>query len=246
MTNETELPEIEAPKGNSHAVVDLEDYGKRVEPAPKGCAYRIRIDRERFVVHAYTITGRELLELAQKTPIGQYMVFQKVRGQMEEVAPDDTVDLTQPGIERFVTLPRDTTEGYSNRRQFTLPSEDQQGLDALGLPWETVIEGTIRRVVVYNYPLPNGYKQTTSDLYLRIEPQYPDTQIDMVYFHPHLELKCGRTIPALSTEHFDGRIWQRWSRHRTQRNPWRPGIDNIATHLGLVDDWLRRELRRSQ
>lgn len=244
MASNTELLEAKDPKGNNRPVVELEDYGKRGEPPPRGCAYRIRIDREGFIVHADTITGRELLELAKKAPVGQYMVFQKVHGQMQEVGLDATVDLTQPGIERFVTLPKDTTEGYSNRLHFALPGEDQHSLDALGLPWETVIEGSVRRVVIYNNPLPKGYNQATGDLYLRIEPQYPDTQIDMVYFHPHLALTCGRPIPALSTEQFDGRVWQRWSRHRTQHNPWRPGIDNIATHLGLVSDWLRRELGR--
>jgi hypothetical protein len=245
MNSNTELHMSKDPKDNGHRVIELEDYGKRGEQPPKGCAYRIRIDREAYIVHAETITGRELLELAQKAPIERYMVFQKARGQMQEIGLDDTVDLTHPGIERFVTLPKDTTEGYSNRRHFTLPGEDQQSLDALGLPWETVIEGTVRRVIIYNYPLPNGYNQATINLCLRIEPQYPDTQIDMVYFHPHLVLTCGRSIPALSTEQFDGRVWQRWSRHRTRQNPWRPGIDNIATHLGLVKDWLGRELGRS-
>ena len=49
---------------------------------------------------------------------------------------------------------------------------------------------------------------------------------------------------ALASEGFDGKTWQRWSRHRTPANPWRPGLDNLATHFGLVEEWFGREVRK--
>ena len=78
-------------------------------------------------------------------------------------------------------------------------------------------------------------------LALLISPNYSDSQIDMVYFKPGLARRDGKGINNLSQMTIAGQTWQQWSRHRTQQNPWRSGIDDIASHLGLVDEWLRRE-----
>jgi hypothetical protein len=63
----------------------------------------------------------------------------------------------------------------------------------------------------------------------------------MVYVLPHLARKDGVGINNLSGQSIDGTDWQRWSRHRTGANPWRPGVDDLSTHLFLVDDWFARE-----
>jgi len=132
-----------------------------------------------------------------------------------------------------------------SRREFDVPEEDREYLDSrLGLEWEAVREGEIRRVVVRRFSIPGGYNVAEADLFLRIEASYPDTQIDMVYFSPGLTLTNGRSINNLSGEPFDGKTWQRWSRHRTQENPWIAGVDNIERHLLLVREWLERELRK--
>lgn len=133
----------------------------------------------------------------------------------------------------------------ATRRQFELPEEDREFLDArLALEWEAVLEGGVRRVVIQKFGLPDGYNVTEADLFLRLEAGYPDAQIDMVYLSPALSLKSGKPIGALSGESFDRRTWQRWSRHRTGENPWIPGVDNIERHLLLVREWLHRELRK--
>ncbi|MCL1475741.1 E2/UBC family protein [Argonema antarcticum] len=128
------------------------------------------------------------------------------------------------------------------RQQFRLPSDNEEYLNARSLSWETVIDNRVQRVIVYDFPVPPGYDRNNVDLNLRIETGYPDAQIDMVYFHPPLARSDGRPIKAITTEQFDGKQWQRWSRHRSVANPWRPGIDCIATHLGLVEEWLKKEL----
>lgn len=92
-------------------IIDIEEYAKAQREVPKHRRYRIRIDKERFVVCEPCLTGREILALAGKTP-EEYLLSQKVRGgKPEPVGPDEKVDFTQPGIERFMTLPKDTTEG---------------------------------------------------------------------------------------------------------------------------------------
>ena len=97
-------------------------------------------------------------------------------------------------------------------------------------------------MILHEYPVSGGYNHTTVSAALEVPPSYPDTQIDMVYFHPHLAPANGRAVRQLSTRAFDGKIWQRWSRHRTAANPWRRGYDCIETHVLLVDEWIEREL----
>jgi hypothetical protein len=127
------------------------------------------------------------------------------------------------------------------RRDFTLPPADVEFLELSKKEWETVNEKGVMRIIIHGYPVPPGYTIESVSLNFRIENTYPNTQIDMVYFFPHLIRKDGKPIGAVSGDAFDGKDWQRWSRHRTPANPWRPGIDNIETHRMLVDEWLKRE-----
>jgi hypothetical protein len=131
------------------------------------------------------------------------------------------------------------------RRQFSLPEADDEFLRNSAFNWETVIESNVMRLVINDFRVPSGYNHEEVALNLRIETSYPDGQIDMVYFFPDLARTDGKPISALAADTFDGKNWQRWSRHRTSANPWRPGIDNIETHLHLVNDWLKREFRRN-
>jgi hypothetical protein len=129
------------------------------------------------------------------------------------------------------------------RRAFQLPEEDHECLAARGLKWEAVIEGGTKWLILPGYAIPEGYNHTVADLALRISPSYPDDQVDMVYFHPALALTNGKAIRQLSAHALDGKQYQQWSRHRTPANPWRPGLDNVGTHLIQVDSWLQRELK---
>jgi hypothetical protein len=94
------------------AVVDVEEHAKEGRPVPHATKYRIRIDRERYEVCAPTISGRELLQLAGRVPIERFAVYLKRNGgATERIGVDERVDLCGPGVERFVTLPLDQTEG---------------------------------------------------------------------------------------------------------------------------------------
>lgn len=127
------------------------------------------------------------------------------------------------------------------RRAFDLPEGDREHLDARGRPWETIIDGS-QWLLLHEYPIVDGYNHSTATAALLIAPMYPETQIDMVYFYPHLTRRDGKAIPALSDHALDGKTFQRWSRHRPDE-PWRAGVDDVGTHLLLVDEWLRREFR---
>jgi hypothetical protein len=93
-------------------VIDLEDFARSGRTPPAGKVYRIRIDKHKYEVAAPTLTGRQLLSLADKAPPERYMLSQKFRGgEVKLVALDAPVDLTTPGVERFMTLAKDQTEG---------------------------------------------------------------------------------------------------------------------------------------
>jgi hypothetical protein len=143
-------------------------------------------------------------------------------------------------------MPKDTTEGLDGlRREFKFPASDVEYLDSLGLRWDTVLDGRSSWLIIHDWQLPAGYNHAKTDLALLIPDNYSDSQIDMVYFKAHLARADGRGINNLSTQTIAGEVWQRWSRHRTSQNPWRPGSDDVASHLGLVDEWLRREFLKA-
>ena len=95
-------------------VIDLEQYAKDGNPVPPhkpGRKYRIRIDKTFKTVESPTLTGSQILGLVDKTAAGYRLDLKLRGGQTKKIEPSDVVDLTSPGVERFMTLPLDQTEG---------------------------------------------------------------------------------------------------------------------------------------
>jgi hypothetical protein len=93
-------------------VIDVEEYSKKNKEVPKGKKYRIKIDKDFYVVNVSEMSGRELLTLVGKVPVEKYRLYQKLHhGQSVEIGYDMVVCFTTPGIERFMTIPLDQTEG---------------------------------------------------------------------------------------------------------------------------------------
>lgn len=93
-------------------IVDIEEYGKRNEQPPRAHKYRIRINKHHYTVHVSHMNGRQLLELAGKTPPERYKLQQKFHGgHVKVIQLDEEVDFTVCGIERFQTFPLTETEG---------------------------------------------------------------------------------------------------------------------------------------
>ena len=226
--------------------VDIEACAEHGHETPRANRYTIRVDRQRYVVDRPAMTGREILALAGKDPVKRFRLDQKLRGgQAKKVAYDESVSFCAPGVERFMTVPLDQHEGAVSapvlRREVTLPEGDVDHLDARGLPWETITDGPHLFLLVHDWPLPDGYDASTVTVALMIQPGYPTVQLDMVYFYPPIVRADRQPIGALSTLVLEGTPYQRWSRHRTAENPWRPGLDDVSTHLALVEEWLEQE-----
>lgn len=228
-------------------VVEIEVFAIEDKPLPQAKRYVIRVDKTKVTIDKAEITGAEILALVGKTP-AQFKLYEHRRHQQPKlVQPNEVVYLHRHRIERFTTMPKDTTEGNGSAtlsRAFELPKTDQRYLDSLEREWESIVEVNTQWLIIHGWELPEGYNYKQVDLALLVPPLYPDSQIDMVYVKPHLARSDGRSIPALAHQLIQGVLWQRWSRHRTTQNPWRIGVDDIAGHLALVDDWFRREFER--
>lgn len=129
------------------------------------------------------------------------------------------------------------------KKEFILPEEDMEFLEKYKCSWETVLDGRNQWLLIHDFPVCDGYNYEKVMVALKIDSGYPTSQIDMVYFNPPLKRKDGMPIGATSAQQISGMNFQRWSRHRTRLNPWRPGIDNLQSHLLLVENWLEREFK---
>ena len=130
------------------------------------------------------------------------------------------------------------------RRDFDLLPQDEKFLEEYELPWETISDGS-QWVLIHEFPTHDRYNHTRVTAAIRMETGYPNTELNMVYFFPALARKDGGAIGATQAKQtIDGKTYQRWSRHRTAQNPWRPGVDGVDTHVFLIEDWLVREFER--
>lgn len=219
-------------------IIDLAEYATQDKRPPKGHRYRFLLDKTPHVTDHAELTGRQILAFGGMNP-DQYSLFQAKRhGQRIPVGADQEVDLTEPGIERFFTMKKEHTNGDGQSRiPFELPPEDLAYLHGLEQKWEAIQGGGQRWLVIRGWRIPKGLTPEAADIALRIDPNYPMSQIDMAYFRPALASNSGGVIPNLTTIQILGETWQQWSRHRPP-NAWRPGIDGLESHLAYVDHFL--------
>jgi hypothetical protein len=113
-----------------------------------------------------------------------------------------------------------------------LPERDRQYLEQRGLNYREVTDGSNKGLVLTDFALPVGiYDRPQADILILLPSGYPDIPTDMFYLFPWVTL--GQTVkyPKAADQPFlfEGKRWQRWSRHCNQ---WRAGIDGI--HITLI------------
>lgn len=86
---------------------------KTIEKAPTQKEhYKFKVRNIVFESENQFITGREVLEAAGLIPPSAYKLDLKMKGnQYREIGLEDTVDLGNPGIEKFTYISRDQSEG---------------------------------------------------------------------------------------------------------------------------------------
>lgn len=96
----------------NNEIIDLEIFAKEGKNPPPGKKYQIRVDNSKFVTDKESLKGREILELAGKLPIERFQLNQKIKGgQVKRIDYNEIVSFLTPGVERFMTVPLDQTEG---------------------------------------------------------------------------------------------------------------------------------------
>jgi hypothetical protein len=74
--------------------------------------YNIVVDKLQIKVRQECLTGKEILILAGKNPPERFQLNQRFKdGKVVKVGYDQKVCFTKPGIEKFMTIPLDQTEG---------------------------------------------------------------------------------------------------------------------------------------
>lgn len=235
--------------------INLEDlfHNRQCHPqhdAGEVVYYIFRVDKQQFERKERKMTAQQLLALVGHTP-ETHRLFELGHGQ-REIAPNEVVDFSKPGIERFKSVAKHANEGIGAtnevapsslipRRQVCLLSEDSNFLNKHGSFWETIIEAGVGWIIIHDFDIPEGYNISTTKVAFMIPPSYPTIEFDMMYFFPVLNRADGKSINNLSPQIIENKQFQRWSRHR---NPgaWRPGIDNLETHFLAVLGWLKDEL----
>lgn len=227
-------------------IVDIEVCVSEDRPVPRAHRYKYRVNKQHFISDTPELTREQILERAGLVPTDAYRLRLKRRhGPPEEIMPGQTIHLCKDGVERFIAQPKEVQDGLEARRDFALSEDDTKFLNGLQLRWEAVTQGGHMWIIIYGIPIPSGFTTTAADVAIDIAPGYPTSQLDMAYFNPPLALSNGKPIArSESSVQIDGKSWQRWSRHRTGKSKWQPGIDNLETHFTYMLDWLKREVEK--
>ncbi|MFD1874519.1 E2/UBC family protein [Hymenobacter bucti] len=235
-------------------IIDIEVHSSSGIPHPphdpgEVIHYRFKVDKQYFERPQHLWTRDQLLALVNAT--SQTHELFEIGDSGRSVGPHEVVDLRKPGIERFKTVAKEARDGNLSapglavalRQQFEPIAEDKIFLNKQGLLWETLLVSNVGWVLIHNFPLPAGYNIATTTMALMLPSSYPTAEIDMMNFAPAISRRDGRPIANLMVQVVDGQQFQCWSRHRPT-NMWRPGIDNLETHVLAVRGWLNHELTR--
>lgn len=132
----------------------------------------------------------------------------------------------------------DPTSDEASEEEQLLRDADIEHLRQRALSWSAAIVGNMIDLIIADYPLPVGYDFERAELLLHLPGAWPDGVPDMFFLIPHVRIKATGAWPqaAASFPVIGDRTWQQWSRHF--QNLWRPGVDNLATYLAIVDEAL--------
>ncbi|HCA5049877.1 multiubiquitin domain-containing protein [Acinetobacter baumannii] len=200
---------------------------------------KIKVDKAQIVVS-------EALALVGIQDGHNYQMFLKVQGEPKvEVQSNTIIDLSKPGIEKLRLIPREVNNGDISLGQFEVLQKDSEYLKQVFGDFRTIIDQGRRWLIVENYELPEGYSHKQITLALEIPSLYPQAEIDMFYTCPRIYLPNGVTPSCTEVDQIiEGKIYQRWSRHRSQVSQWNPAIDSVVTHFSLIEESLLREVQQ--
>lgn len=191
-------------------------------------AFKFTVDNRQFEWGKPSISGSSVRKLA--VVADKYNLFLEVRGGHDKpVNAADIIDLTKPGVERFITVIRETTEGL-----LALPSMDREYLESHKMAYELESDGKQTGVILKEVSLPAGkFDHESVEVMILLPQGYPDARPDMFFLRPWVKLTTTGSYPNAADQAFNfrGHAWQRWSRHSEE---WRSGVDGLHTMIARV------------
>lgn len=223
--------------------MDFNNHNNQEVPK-SGVSFFIKVNGKDVSFDHQVVTGTEIMKASNHNPEKEDLWLKLADGKKELIQPNDKVDLGKFGVEKFRVLPKKLTDGREGEPPDPLKDEDIITLSGSGKEWELVPWNGNRLLIIKKWDLPPGYNISQVDIGIVFPVTYPSAQLDMFYFRTPLSRADGKSIHALSEENFNGEKWQRWSRHRDQNSVWRPDVDDLSSHLILLETVLLSELER--
>ena len=91
---------------NLEEAIDIAEFSKAGKEIPKDKTYKVIIDEIGYVINHHIVSGQEILEKAEKTPVECYSLYIKLKHcDLDLIKLNDKVDLSEGGVEHFVTKP---------------------------------------------------------------------------------------------------------------------------------------------
>ena len=206
--------------------------------------FKFKVNNTIYETEVECPNGTQILTIAGYDKPSDYDLILIRRGQEEIIPLDQTVCLSDPGVERFRARPKKVNDGYKgSESSFSL--KDTNYLDnSFEGRWELKKLDKLNILYLTNFEIPERYNVQEADMIIIIPDRYDSVQLDMAYFKPHLSRADNKPLIKATPRKFGDDIFQQWSRHRTNDNPWIIGVDCIETHIELIKYFLRKELER--
>jgi len=116
------------------------------------------------------------------------------------------------------------------------PSQLLQEIEALRLQGYNISvteDSSWVSVVFHDYPVSTGFSKNKTNLLVRAQQSYPNSNLDMFWTDVDLVLADGRVpTSADQLENYNGQQWRRFSWHPKS---WNPGRDNLCTFLEFIN-----------
>ena len=184
------------------------------------------INKVKWPLSSPTQTGAGLKTLAG-IPLGDTLF--RARPKEDEVIPNDATVV----LERADHL-------------FSSPPADYGGPDPALADVER--DGTARIVkqpdgwtfVIFDYPVPCGFRPERTQLLVKLPPLFPDAAPDMFWVKPALTTPGGGQPRNTCMEQVLGEMWQRFSWH-LQPGAWKPGVSDLRDFMRCIRSRFERK-----
>lgn len=112
-----------------------------------------------------------------------------------------------------------------------IPELDREFLSEKEYNFEIVSGKGPILLIIKNFHFSASYVPQIADLLIIIPAGYPNAPLDMFWTNPDVKLVNGNWPSAAEHhEQYNGKSWQRWSRHGN----WRTGIDSLQSFITSI------------